>query len=60
MNKIKAYLDDVVKEMRKVSWPKQSELVSNTGITLIGTVIFGLFVFSADRIISLVLDFIYV
>lgn len=59
MNKIKAYLDEVVKEMRKVNWPKQSELIDNTVVTLIGTVLIGLFIFGADRFISFVLSFIY-
>ena len=60
MKKIKAYLDEVVKEMRKVSWPKRNELISNTTITLVATVIISLLVFGADRIISTVLEFIYV
>ena len=60
MNALKAYLEDVAKEMRKVNWPKQQELISNTGITLVGTLLFGLFVFATDRVISVILDLIYV
>jgi preprotein translocase subunit SecE len=59
MNKIQAYLEDVGKEMRKVSWPSQQELISNTVITLVATVIISLFIFGADRIISMVLEVIY-
>ena len=59
MNKIKAYLEDVIKEMRKVSWPKRKELVGNTVITLVGTVVISLFIFLADRAISGLLDLIY-
>lgn len=59
MNKIKAYIDEVVKEMRKVNWPKQGELIDNTVVTLVGTVLIGLFIFGADRFISFVLGFIY-
>ncbi len=60
MNKIQAYLEDVLKEMRKVNWPRREELVSNTVITLLATLIIGLFIFASDRIISGILDFIYV
>lgn len=59
MNKIKAYIDEVIKEMRKVNWPKQSELIDNTVVTLIGTLLIGVFIFGADRLISFVLGFIY-
>lgn len=59
MNKIKAYLEDVVKEMRKVSWPTRNETVANTSITLLATLIISLFIFGADQVISTVLEFIY-
>ena len=59
MNKIQAYIEDVGKEMRKVSWPTRTELVSNTVITLVATVIISAFIFGADRIISLILEVIY-
>jgi preprotein translocase subunit SecE len=59
MSKIQAYLEDVGKEMRKVSWPTRAELVSNTVITLVATVLISAFIFGADRIISLTLEVIY-
>ena len=59
MNKIQAYLEDVGKEMRKVSWPTRSELVSNTVITLVATVLISAFIFGADRVISLILEVLY-
>lgn len=59
MNKITGYLEDVAKEMRKVSWPTQAELVRNTVITLVATVIISLFIFGADRVISTALEIIY-
>lgn len=59
MNKITSYLQEVAKEMRKVNWPSQKEVVSNTGITLIATAVVSLFIYGADQIISTVLEFIY-
>ncbi|NNE70511.1 MAG: preprotein translocase subunit SecE [Rhodothermales bacterium] len=59
MSKITGYLEDVTKEMRKVSWPTQAELIRNTVITLVATVIISLFIFGADRVISTALEIIY-
>lgn len=56
---ISAYVQDVQKEMKKVSWPAQKELWSNTVITLVATLIVSLFIFGADRVISFLLEFIY-
>ena len=53
------YMEEVSKEMRKVSWPKRNELISNTGITLLATAIVSLFIYGADQVISTVLEFIY-
>ncbi|GIV61519.1 MAG: protein translocase subunit SecE [Rhodothermaceae bacterium] len=59
MNKIKTYLEEVVKEMRKVSWPSQRELINNTIITLVATMAISLFIFLVDRVVSQVLEIIY-
>ena len=59
MNKITAYIQDVAKEMRKVSWPSRQELISNTMVTLAATVVISLFIFAADRVVSTVLEVIY-
>ena len=59
MNKIVGYLKEVAKEMQKVSWPKQKELVSYTTITIVATIIISLFIFGADRMIEVILGWIY-
>lgn len=59
MSKVRAYVDDVVKEMKKVSWPSRQELISNTIITLIGTAAISLFIFVSDQVITYILEFIY-
>lgn len=38
--------------MRKVNWPAQQELSSNTVITIIATFIISGFIFLADQVIS--------
>ena len=59
MSKIAGYIKEVGKEMQKVSWPKRSELISFTGITVLATIIISLFIFGADRVIEVVLGWIY-
>ncbi len=53
------YVGEVRKEMRKVNWPKQSELMSNTTLTLVASLILASFIFLADQIISRALALIY-
>lgn len=55
----KAYVEDVVKEMRKVSWPSRRELINNTLVTLAATVAISLFIYAADWVINRILEFIY-
>ena len=59
MSKLTNYINEVISEMQKVSWPKRQELMSNTAITLVASFILSLFIYFTDRIISTVLDFIY-
>jgi preprotein translocase subunit SecE len=59
MGKLKSYIDEVVKEMKKVNWPSQKEVINNTGITIFATVIIAAFVYGADQVISTVLEVIY-
>ncbi len=55
----KAYLEEVVKEMRKVSWPSRRELINNTIVTLAATLAISLFIYAADWVINQILKFIY-
>ncbi|MEQ9105385.1 MAG: preprotein translocase subunit SecE [Rhodothermales bacterium] len=59
MNKVTEYLQEVAKEMRKVTWPSQQELTSNTIVTIVATLVMSLFIFGTDRVISTVLEVIY-
>ena len=59
MAKIGNYLEEVGKEMRKVTWPSQKELISNTVVTIVASVVIALFIFATDRVISTVLEVIY-
>lgn len=59
MDKIKEFIEDVRKEMRKVSWPDQQELVDYTIIVVIFTIILSAFIFAVDQVYSTVLEAIY-
>ncbi len=57
--KVRAYLQEVLREMQKVSWPSRQELINNTILTLVASAVLALFIFLADRVIATVLEFIY-
>ena len=57
--KLKQYLEDVLRETRKVNWPDRKSLVSNTVLTLVASLIIALIIFAQDQVISTILEFIY-
>lgn len=56
--KIKNYVLDVRKEMKKVSWPTREQLKESTVVVLSMTALFTIFVylvdFGVDQIVSLI------
>jgi preprotein translocase subunit SecE len=59
MNKISEYFQSVKKEMNKVSWPTQQELIDSTVIVVVFSIIVSLFIFGVDRVYSTVLELIF-
>jgi preprotein translocase subunit SecE len=59
MGKITQYFEDVRKEMAKVSWPTQSELVEQTTVVFVFSLIVSLFIFGIDNVFSTVLELLY-
>jgi len=55
MAKVIQFLREVKIELIKVSWPKQNELMTSTGIVLALTVILAIFIGIADWIIQNIL-----
>ena len=51
-DKIINFFTDIVKEMKKVSWPKKEELRESTMVVIITSVIFAAFVYLVDKILS--------
>ena len=59
MNKVIEYLKDVRREMKKVSWPDQQELIDYTIVVVVFTIILSAFIFAVDQVYSTVLEAIY-
>ncbi|MEX0770013.1 MAG: preprotein translocase subunit SecE [Balneolaceae bacterium] len=59
MKKIKEFIEGVQKEFRKVTWPTQQELIDNTIIVVMFTIILSAFIFSVDQVYSTILEVIY-
>jgi preprotein translocase subunit SecE len=51
-DKIINFFGDIIKEMKKVTWPKKEELKESTLVVIIASLIFAVFVFIVDKIIS--------
>ena len=58
--KIIGFFEDILKEMKKVSWPKKEELKDSTVIVVVTMVVFAVFVFLIDKGISELLKVIFV
>jgi preprotein translocase subunit SecE len=57
--KLKKFIDEVIVEMGKVSWPTHQELVNSTIIVVVVSLLFTIYIFLADLVISQVLDLFY-
>jgi preprotein translocase subunit SecE len=51
-NKIINFFTDIVKEMKKVTWPKREELKESTIVVIVTSLIFAAFVYVVDKIIT--------
>ena len=50
--KIITFFTDVVKEMKKVTWPRREELQESTLIVMVVCGVIALFVYGVDMIVS--------
>ena len=57
--KIIKFFEDVVKEMKKVTWPTRSELKESTWIVIFVCIFLALFTFGIDTLVSKVFDVIF-
>jgi len=59
MAKLLGVFDGVVNEFKKVSWPTQKELIDNTIIVIVFSIIISVFIFGVDQVYSTALEYIY-
>jgi preprotein translocase subunit SecE len=58
-NKPKEFIDDVQKEMKKVSWPEREQLVNSTFVVIVISALFTVFIFLADWVVSNLINLVY-
>ena len=51
-DKIIGFFQDVVKEMKKVTWPTKEELIESTKIVIVVCIVLSLFTYVIDMIIN--------
>ncbi|MEN9355322.1 MAG: SecE/Sec61-gamma subunit of protein translocation complex [Fibrobacterota bacterium] len=56
MNKIKAYIGEVLMEVKKVTWPTKNELVESTWIVMGFSLVCGMFIYAVDLAMGFVVD----
>ena len=59
IKKIQEFIEDVKIEMAKVSWPTHKELTNSTMIVVVVSILFTLFIFGSDIVISNVVKLFY-
>jgi preprotein translocase subunit SecE len=52
VEKIRAYWNETVTELGKVTWPSRDEVVGSTVVTIFVSLILGLFVFGVDLLLA--------
>ena len=57
--KITKFLNEVRQEMAKVSWPSRTELRGSTIIVIVVSMIFAVFIYAVDQVLSNILNIIY-
>jgi preprotein translocase subunit SecE len=57
--KIINFVNDVVKEMRKVTWPTRDELKESTGIVIVVCLVLSAFTYIVDMVVTKILQGIF-
>jgi len=52
---IRTFVDDVLGEMRKTTWPGRHELIGSTMVVIVSLIMIALFVGICDKVVAIVL-----
>jgi preprotein translocase subunit SecE len=53
------FFRDTNSEMKKVTWPSRNEVVGTTGVVLVATVIFAVYLWGCDVVFYKMIDFLF-
>jgi preprotein translocase subunit SecE len=59
IKKIQQFVEDVKIEMAKVAWPTRPELMNSTMIVVVVSILFTVFIFTSDVVISRLVQLFY-
>jgi preprotein translocase subunit SecE len=59
IGKIKDFTSEVVKEMKKVSWPTREQLKESTNVVVVTTLVITFLVYIIDLVMSTVVNMYY-
>lgn len=59
IKKIQQFIEDVKVEMAKVAWPTHNELMNSTMIVVVVSILFTVFIFVSDLIVSRIIQLFY-
>lgn len=59
MGKMTSFIKDSYAELKRVSWPSKDDVVATTAAVLVVTVIFSLFIYVSDKLLSTVVEYVY-
>ena len=59
MGKMTSFIKDSYAELKRVSWPSKDDVVATTMAVLVVTVIFSLFIYVSDKLLSTVVEYVY-
>jgi preprotein translocase subunit SecE len=55
----KEFFRDTQAEMKKVTWPTRNEVVGTTGVVIVATLIFALFLWGCDLVFFKAIDYLF-
>ena len=58
IGKVQKFIEEVVVELKKVSWTTRTELIDSTKVVIVSSALLGIFIVVSDIIVSKLLSFI--
>jgi len=59
IDKVKQFYEDVIRELKKVSWPEREQVINSTFVVFVISVLFTAFIYIADLVVSSLFNLFY-